>query len=42
MLRSSFDYGRKRRTQCKFSAHRQGLALAAVQRTQSVPYSAIS
>ena len=25
MLRSSFDYGRKRRTQCKFSAHRQGL-----------------
>ena len=25
MLRSSFDYGRKRRTQCKFSAQRQGL-----------------
>ena len=46
----SIDYGRKRGTKCKFSAHGQGLALAVIQRqsagrtqcetpTQSVPYS---
>ena len=44
----SIDYGRKRGTKCKFSAHGQGLALAVIQRqsagrtqcetpTQSVP-----
>ena len=27
MLRSSFDYGRKRRTKCKFSARVKGLPL---------------
>ena len=32
MLRSSFDYGRKRGTECKFSARVKGVALAAVQR----------
>ena len=35
----NIDYGRKRRTQCKFSAQRQGLALAVVQRRNAAAHS---